>query len=125
MRLAKSQIATNYGTAHDDGSVSIFVYRADGIKELKLDSANGEIKTDYRGPLFFNTEGPSSLQNLKMWLYYNNNELHACDLDVNWYELKKVLTVTPIDGAEPYELSNQVGTVIGVKDGLPFEIEWK
>jgi hypothetical protein len=51
MRLAPSQISTNYGTAHDDGSVSVFVYRADGIKELKIGNAHGGMRTDYRGNL--------------------------------------------------------------------------
>jgi hypothetical protein len=125
MRIAPSQISTNYGTAHDDGSVTIFAYRTGGIKELKIGNAHGEMKTDYRGNLFINTEGPSSLKNLTMWLYYNNKEAHACDLDINWYELKTVLTVTPRNGAEPYELSSRTGTILGVKDGLPFEVEFK
>ena len=125
MRIAASRISTNYGTAHDDGSVSVFVYRADGIKELNIGNAHGEMKTDYRGNLFVVTDGAGSLQNLRMWLYYNNKEAHACDLDINWYELKTVLKVTPRDCSNPYEISSRTGTILGVKDGLPFEVEFK
>lgn len=125
MRLAPSQISTNYGTAHDDGSVTIFAYRTGGIKELKIGNAHGEMKTDYRGNLFVVTDGACALQNLIMWLYYNNNQTHDCDIDGTWYEGGNVYKVTPRNGAEPYELSSRVGTILGVKDGLPFEIEFK
>jgi hypothetical protein len=126
MRLAPSQISTNYGTAHDDGSVTIFVYRAGGIKELKIGNAHGEMKTDYRGNLFVVADGSCALHALQMWLYYNlNNGSHACDIDGTWHEGGNVYKVTPRDGAEPYELSSRVGTILGVKDGLPFEVEFK
>lgn len=121
MRLAPSQISTNYGTAHDDGSVTIFAYRTGGIKELKIGNAHGEMKTDYRGALFVVVDGACALQNLRMWLYYNNNESHACDIDMGF----RKLIVTPRGGGESFEVERRVGVILGVKDGLPFEIEFK
>lgn len=121
MRLAPSQISTNYGITHDDGSVSVFVYRADGIKELKLCNAHGEMRTDYRGNLFVVTDGAGALQNLRMWLYYNNDESHACDIHMGY----RKLVVTPRGGGEEFEVERRIGTVLGVKDGLPFEVEFK
>jgi hypothetical protein len=66
-----------------------------------------------------------ALQNLKMWLYYNNNCSHACDLDINWHELNSFLSVNPRSDATEYKLSSRIGTILGVKDGLPFEIEFQ
>jgi len=125
MRLAASRISTNYGTAHDDGSVSVFVYRADGIKELKIGNAHGEMKTDYRGNLFVVTDGHCALHSLQMWLYYNNGDSHACDIDGSWLDGGNVYKVTPRDGSKSYEISRRTGTILGVKDGLPFEVEFK
>lgn len=126
MRLAASRISTNYGTAHEDGSVSVFSYRADGIKELKIANEHGEIKTDYRGSLFIVTDGHCALHSLQMWLYYNNNNgTHACDIDCDWYNGGNTYKVTPRDGSNPYEISSKTGTILGVKNGLPFEVEFK
>lgn len=126
MRIAASQISTNYGTAHDDGSVSVFVYRTDGIKELKLGSAHGEMKTDYRGALFIVTDGWVGVQNLRTFLRQHNSENHlpSCGIEMSEEDRASTLLVEP-RGGEPYKLCFKIGTILGVKDGLPFEVEFK
>lgn len=122
MRLNVSHIATNYGRIAGNGDLYFNTYSEKGIVEILAKTAQKDEKADYIGPVFIITDGAKALQNLKMWLYYNNNQNHACDLDVNWYDLKPKLKVSPRGDAEPYELSQRIGTILGVKDGLPIEL---
>jgi hypothetical protein len=125
MRIGAAHIATNYGRITEDGSLYHHTYQAGGLKEVLSKPNINSKPVGYIGSVFIITDGAVALQNLKMWLYYNNNCSHACDLDINWHELNSFLSVNPRSDATEYKLSSRIGTILGVKDGLPFEIEFQ
>lgn len=122
MRFSKALISTSYGIITDSGDLIQRVYLGGSITEV---TAVSELKTDYVGEVFIVADGFVALLNLSMFLYYNNNCSHACDIDCDWINGGNVYKVTPRDGSNPYEISSRTGTILGVKNGLPFEVEFK
>lgn len=124
MIINKAHIATNYGRIDESGRLYVWTYCSGGVKEVPVNTGDFIDHAGYSGQVFIITDGADAVQNLRMWLYYNNNQEHACYIDVTWPELKPELHIQLMHEPAEYSLSCKSGTILGVRNGLPFEVEF-